>query len=71
MTVAADRAWIFHRAWDQTLLPKPFAKVQIFWGEPLPAVSRESDGRNPDLARDLENAMADAERQARDLIAAQ
>lgn len=65
-----DRAWIFHRAWDKTALPKPFAKIQVVWGEPLPAVSRDQDGKNPDLARDLERAMADAQRQARDLIAA-
>ena len=74
LAVACDRQWTFSKSWDQTMLPKPFAKIQIFWGDPLPAVSRETDGRNPDLARDLELAMANAQQQAlgllRNLIAA-
>ncbi len=74
LAVTCDRQWTFHKAWDQTMLPKPFAKIQVVWGEPLPAVSRESDGRDPDLARDLELAMANAQQQAlgelRNLIAA-
>ena len=30
----ADRAWRF-RSWDQFMLPKPFARVRIAYGEPL------------------------------------
>ena len=70
LACAVDRKWVFHKAWDKTILPKPFAKIQIVWGEPLPAVSRSDDGRNPDLARALESAMANAEQQALELIAA-
>jgi lysophospholipid acyltransferase (LPLAT)-like uncharacterized protein len=70
LTCAVDREWVFHKAWDKTILPKPFAKIQIVWGEPIPAVGRDQDGRNPDLARALEAAMQRAERQAQDLIAA-
>lgn len=65
---AVDRAWVFHRAWDQTILPKPFAKIQVVWGEPLPAVGRDQDGRNPDLARALEANMHAAEEKARALL---
>jgi lysophospholipid acyltransferase (LPLAT)-like uncharacterized protein len=67
----ADRAWVFHKAWDKTILPKPFARLQIVWGDPVPAVGRDQDGRNPDLARALEAAMQRAEQQAEELIARQ
>ena len=30
----ADRAWRF-RSWDQFMLPKPFARVRIAYGEPF------------------------------------
>jgi lysophospholipid acyltransferase (LPLAT)-like uncharacterized protein len=69
LTCAVDRAWVFHKAWDKTLLPKPFAKIQVVWGDPVPAVGRDEDGRNPDLARALEAAMRRAEQQAQELIA--
>lgn len=68
---AADRAWVFHKAWDKTILPKPFARLQIVWGDPVPAVGRDQDGRNPDLARALEAAMQRTEQQAQELIARQ
>jgi len=34
MVVAADRYWSF-RSWDRTVLPKPFARVMLAYGEPL------------------------------------
>ncbi|MCX5877363.1 MAG: lysophospholipid acyltransferase family protein [Deltaproteobacteria bacterium] len=34
MAVAADRYWTF-RSWDRTLLPKPFARLDLWYGEPL------------------------------------
>lgn len=69
LACAVDRKWVFHKAWDKTILPKPFARIQIVWGDPVPAVGRDQDGRNPDLARALEAAMQRAERQAQELIA--
>jgi lysophospholipid acyltransferase (LPLAT)-like uncharacterized protein len=33
-TVGADR-YISFRSWDRTILPKPFSRVIIQWGEPL------------------------------------
>jgi lysophospholipid acyltransferase (LPLAT)-like uncharacterized protein len=42
ITAAARPAWIFRRAWDRTLLPKPFARVEIAYGESL-AVPRRLD----------------------------
>jgi lysophospholipid acyltransferase (LPLAT)-like uncharacterized protein len=34
MAVAADRYWTF-RSWDRTLLPKPFARLDLWYGEPM------------------------------------
>lgn len=35
MTASATRGWIFRRSWDRTLLPSPFARVEIAYGEPI------------------------------------
>lgn len=34
VAVAADRYWAF-RSWDRTVLPKPFARLVLCYGEPL------------------------------------
>lgn len=41
MAVAADRYWTFH-SWDRTMLPKPFARLIVAYGEPF-NVSAECD----------------------------
>jgi len=33
---AADRAWYLHRRWDHFMIPKPFARIVIAVGEPVP-----------------------------------
>ncbi|NOX25418.1 MAG: lysophospholipid acyltransferase family protein [Deltaproteobacteria bacterium] len=40
----ADRYWSFH-SWDRTVLPKPFARLALFYGEPMyvPAKLRAAD----------------------------
>jgi hypothetical protein len=35
VTVSASPAWIFRNAWDRTLLAKPFARVEVVFGEKL------------------------------------
>lgn len=66
---AADKKHVFERAWNKTFLPLPFARLVIVWGEPIPAVDRQADSRDPLLAQRLEQALANAGQQARDLIA--
>ncbi|MBA3004127.1 MAG: DUF374 domain-containing protein [Desulfurivibrio sp.] len=34
LVVAADRYWVFH-SWDCTMLPKPFARLDLWYGEPM------------------------------------
>lgn len=67
--VAVDRALHFPKSWNKTYLPKPFAKVIIYWTGPMNPVSREADPRNPDLALELEGHLNLAGEQARKFIA--
>lgn len=69
LSVAVSRAYVFHKAWNKTFLPLPFARIQIVFGSPLPAVGRDEDSRSPHLAEHLALALANAEHQARNLIA--
>ncbi len=67
--VYCDRAIHFPKSWNKTYLPKPFAKIVIVWVGPLPAVPREVDPRNPDLALELEGLLDHARQQATKFIA--
>jgi lysophospholipid acyltransferase (LPLAT)-like uncharacterized protein len=69
LTATCDRAWHFPKAWNQTYLPKPFARLSIVFGPALPAVRREEDAHAVALASRLEVALFDAERHARHLLA--
>ena len=69
LTVACDRAWTFEKAWDKSFLPKPFAHVVVYWGDPIFKVGRDQDSRDPELAIRLEAAMADAQQYVRNALA--
>ncbi|MEW6593580.1 MAG: lysophospholipid acyltransferase family protein [Thermodesulfobacteriota bacterium] len=49
VAVAADRYWAF-RSWDRTILPKPFARLVLCYGEPL-AVAADAGGEAIEAAR--------------------
>lgn len=66
---AADRAFIFHKAWNKTYLPKPFAKVVIVWGPPVKGIPRDADLSNSPFVAELEKALLDAGQKASNLIA--
>ncbi len=67
--VYCDRAWYFPKSWNKTYLPKPFAKIVIFWVGPMNPVQREMDPRNPDLALELEGLLTLAKAEASKFIA--
>lgn len=67
--IAVDRAIHFPKSWNKTFLPKPFAKVIIYWHNPMNPVPREGDARNPDLALELESLLHEARQQAVNFIA--
>lgn len=65
--MASSRHVALHRSWDLTDLPMPFAKVLIYWGEPI-VVDPERDARSPEMTRYLEDAINRCRREARELL---
>lgn len=57
--VSADRAWIM-RSWDRFLVPKPFSKVMIKWGEPCVVPRRLDSNALENLRQDIEERLADS-----------
>jgi len=41
VTARASRSWSFPKAWDHYRLPKPFARVEIAFGDPIPVGAGE------------------------------
>jgi len=68
--VWVDRAWHFPKSWNKTFLPKPFAKVNVYWRGPALWVDKTVNPRDIDLAKTLKNQLFDARRQSANLIAA-
>lgn len=66
--VACDRKILFEKSWNKTYLPKLFSKVQVTWKGPIPAVSKDQDARDADLAKSLEQSLFAAAQEARAAI---
>lgn len=58
MGAATDRKIVFHKSWNKAELPKPFAKIVVYFGEPLPIVTRDESAKAPELALRLEGEIA-------------
>lgn len=69
--VAVSKAHVFERSWNKTFLPYPFAKVDIYFGEPFAPLSRDDDAKSLELAERLSSALLNAGAQAAKSIAAQ
>lgn len=67
--VACSSGIVFEKSWNQACLPKPFSRVRVVFGEPLPVISRDDDVRSPELASALAARLSDARHQAAKLIA--
>lgn len=65
----SSRHFIFKKSWNQSKLPLPFARVTVYWGEPMPALSRDEDPKNPELAQLLEQRINDTKKMAAQLAA--
>ena len=66
--VATSSAWVFHRSWNKTYLPKPFAKVVFCWGSGVSALSRDEDPRSEERLLELENHLNQMKQQAQDRL---
>ena len=63
VSVAMDRAWRF-RSWDRMTLPKPFARVQIHYGDPVTVAGDSTDEELEEISTSLREQLIDAERAA-------
>jgi lysophospholipid acyltransferase (LPLAT)-like uncharacterized protein len=66
--IASSASFVFKKSWNKAHLPKPFARVVVYFGEPWPILDQE-DLRSPELAKKLELGLSDAHHQAAKLIA--
>lgn len=60
ISFAASKQHIFAKSWNKSRLPLPFSKVVIYWGKPIPAVTKQSDPRSPELALLLKQKIDEA-----------
>ena len=60
LVAVPTRRWIFTRAWDRFQIPKPFATIHGYFGEPL--FYREGEGVE-EYRKRIETALNDLERQ--------
>lgn len=66
MGVACADAWVFRNSWNQAILPKPFARVLVLFGEPWPTMQRGENVKDPQLAAKLGAEISRACQQASD-----
>lgn len=61
-SVSVSRPWIFSRAWNRAVLPKPFSHVHVRIAEGLPAITRDQNSRDAALASTLERLLEEGGR---------
>lgn len=62
--VSANKYFQFKKAWNNAILPKPFATVYIHWHGPLLPIASIQDPKSSQLAEDLEQKLNAAKHQA-------
>lgn len=67
--VHCEKAFRFPRSWNQTYLPRPFAKVVYSWHGPWGPVSELAEAKDPHLAEELEKVLWTARESASKLFA--
>jgi hypothetical protein len=61
--VYCDNPYVFQRAWNKSILPKPFSKIYIQWNGPWGPVQKEDDPKNVLFANHLEKELNAAKHQ--------
>ena len=61
---ACSRAIVFRKSWNKAQLPKPFARVVIYFGDPWPVMSRNEDRRDEKWPQSLAEQISKACQQA-------
>jgi lysophospholipid acyltransferase (LPLAT)-like uncharacterized protein len=49
----ASRRWVLHKSWDHFVIPKPFCRIDLFFGEPM-NLTGISEEKAADLMKTLE-----------------
>lgn len=62
--VFCKTAWRFPKSWNQTYLPKPFAKISVIWTGPFGPIEKKDNPRSEFLANSLKNQLLDARSQS-------
>jgi len=57
MACSGDRVFTFPKAWDSTILPKPFSRMVIGFGEPVTIPEDIGDKELADLCQNLEDKL--------------
>ncbi len=68
--VSVKNPYIFKKSWNKAILPLPFQKVVMTFGQPREAISKESPTKDLSLAKELEQRLVSAKENATKLIAA-
>ena len=61
--ISAEKAWVM-KSWDRFLVPKPFSKVTIRWGDPFPVPRGTRPEQLEELRKQVENLMLEAHAEA-------
>jgi lysophospholipid acyltransferase (LPLAT)-like uncharacterized protein len=56
LAISVTRAWVLN-SWDRFLIPKPFSKVLIHWGTPLPVPGSLDSAAFETIRRDVETSL--------------
>lgn len=66
--ISCSRAWVFEKSWNKAYLPKPFARLKIFWTGPLEIPNKE-DELTEAWSEKVAHQINAAQRQAQGFIA--
>ncbi|HEY4988972.1 MAG TPA: lysophospholipid acyltransferase family protein [Opitutaceae bacterium] len=67
VTISASSAWICRKAWDRTLIAKPFARVEVVFGEKLDVPKKLTAHEFERLRADIEGRLTALQARADEL----
>jgi lysophospholipid acyltransferase (LPLAT)-like uncharacterized protein len=68
ITASANPAWIFRSAWDRTMLPLPFAKVEIAYGKPIDVPGKMNAAQMEEVRVQVEQSLLNLQQAANERI---
>jgi len=57
MACSGSRLITFHKAWDKTILPKPFSRITVIFGEPVPIPADLGHSELEKICQNLEDKL--------------